>query len=66
MNVLNTSSFDDNQYAAMQDSDFLRKSDVAGAAAAAGVAFDEKMYSKAMKELCTSKGGMWTIKKRAE
>lgn len=51
---------------ALQESDFLRKSDIVGAARAGGIPFEEKVYHKIMKELCTSKGGQWTIKKRAE
>ena len=51
---------------ALQGSDFLRKSDIVGAARAAGIPFEERIYIKIMKELCTSKGGQWTIKKRAE
>ncbi|CAL8461876.1 g1407 [Coccomyxa elongata] len=52
--------------ALLQESDFLRKSDIVGAARARGIPFEEKVYHKIMKELCTSKGGQWTIKKRAE
>ncbi|BDA41399.1 probable DNA-directed RNA polymerase III subunit RPC5 at N-terminal half [Coccomyxa sp. Obi] len=52
--------------ALLQESDFLRKSDIVGAAKAGGIPFEERVYIKIMKELCTSKGGQWTIKKRAE
>ncbi len=47
----------------MQDVDVLRKADVSSAASRSNVAFEEKVYGRVMKELCTSRGGVWTMKK---
>ncbi len=46
----------------LQDSQHLRRQEVSQAATAINIPFEEKVYSKVMKELCTSHGSVWTLK----
>lgn len=49
----------------LQVSDIVKKADVMGAANAAGVLCTDKDYVKTMKELCTSKGSNWSLRKES-
>ncbi len=48
---------------ALQVNEAIKKSDVMGAANAAGMVCTDKDYVKIMKELCTSKGSNWSLRK---
>lgn len=47
----------------LQVNEAIKKSDVMGAANAAGMVCTDKDYVKIMKELCTSKGSNWSLRK---
>lgn len=49
-----------------QDSPNLRKAEVSSAAAAGGIPFEEKVYAKVMKELCTSRAGVWSMRRKSD
>ena len=46
-----------------QVNDVIKKSEVMNAANCAGLHCTDKDYVKIMKELCTSKGGNWSLRK---
>ena len=47
----------------LQVNEAIKKSDVMGAANAAGMVCTDKDYVKIMKELCTSRGSNWSLRK---
>ena len=47
----------------LQVMDAIKKADVMGAANKAGVNCTDKDYVKIMKELCTSKGSNWSLRR---
>jgi len=46
----------------LQDKEQLRRSDVVDAATARGIAMTDGLYQKVMKELCSSRGSVWSLK----
>ena len=50
-------------FASLQANEAVKKSDVMSAANAAGMVCTDKDYVKIMKELCTSKGSNWSLRR---
>jgi DNA-directed RNA polymerase-3 subunit RPC5 len=50
----------------LREKDTIKRGDVATAAGAAGIEFSDGLYQKVMKELCTSRGAVWTLKTGSE
>ena len=46
----------------LQENEVIKRSDVMDKANELGVAVTDNMYSRVMKELCTSKGALWSMK----
>ena len=50
-------------FPSLQVNEAIKKSDVMSAANAAGMVCTDKDYVKIMKELCTSKGSNWSLRR---
>lgn len=46
----------------LKEQEQLRRSDIVEAAKAKGLAVSDTLYSKVVKELCTSRGSIWSLK----
>ena len=46
----------------LRDQEQLKRSDIVEAAKARGIGVSDALYSRVVKELCSSRGSIWTLK----